>query len=137
MRFTVVVEVDPEGYPEGDLTELVKSHIENDIGKVYSIGIGDESNVGWHYVTRWHYDDFEQMLVDRGVYPSEENVSTLMYACRHMEDAQVESGWNHMDYVAGDCSFEPEFKCEHCGEEIMEEDNGLCDFCREEMEEEE
>lgn len=132
MLFTIVVDVDPNEFPEGDLKEKVKANIENNIGPVDSIGQGDQSNVGWHYITRWHEDDFRQMLEDNGIFTSDENVSTLMYACRHMDDSQVESGWEAMQWAMNECSFESEFKCKYCEEEITEEENGMCDFCREE-----
>jgi hypothetical protein len=56
-----------------------------------------------------------------------------------MDEAMVQAGWDFMDYVAGDCVFESEFKCEQCGEDMDEEsEDGLCDWCHEaklEMEE--
>lgn len=137
MKFTIVVDVDIDKVPEAsviELKKLIEINAENSIGPVVSIGQGDQSNVGWHYVARWHEDDFAQCLEENGIYVCPENVDTLLYACRHMDDRMVEAGWNYMNDVLGYCNFKPEFECEVCGEEIGEEDNGICESCRDELE---
>lgn len=137
MKFTLVVDVDTDRLPKMNMDELkkfIEVNTENSLGSVVSIGQGDQSNIGWHYIARWHEDDFAQCLEDNGVYVSDENIDTLLYACRHMDDSMVEAGWNYMNYVFGDCDFHAEFECEVCEEEITKEDNGICESCREELE---